>query len=654
MNFQYPTILIVVLLALPLILLLMVDGQRRLQKQLSNFISPRLLGALTQSFSRRLVWLRNIVILCTLVLLGIAAARPQWGIEEREIEGRGIDILFALDASNSMLAEDIVPNRIERTKLAIEDFIKTTVGDRFGIIAFAGNAFLQCPLTFDKNAFRLTLKTITPGIIPHRGTDIAAAIDEARSAFPKSDNAKILILMTDGEDLEESGIEAARDAAEDGLTIYTIGVGGSSGTRIPVVDRFNQRSFMLNDDGTPVITRLDEDTLKQIAQAAGGVYVPLGASGNGLERLYQERLATLPDQLREATVEQIPFERYAWFTVPALVLCTALFFIGNRRAGSARVAANIGVILFVLLSINPNQMYAVRPAYLGFKGLENEDWESAKEILSKIPEDSAETAYNSYNLAIARYQTRDFVGAVTAFETSLKTSNLELLADSFYNLGLTHMSLALGVDASSFNLLSINTALRESFEAAYEALTFGEQALLEIPLRKQAWTQAEGVLKTMRSIDEEMAETSQPARNRHSILLAAENAWINAQELEPEAEDISTNLEALQQHLEVSTDAWQELSQHEEMLPQIEDALEVMINELKRPTDAVIQAEELADELVADNDYLHAVELLEEIAKNDPTAEIYKQKQTRLREIVDILVPPIIEPSVPQPQITNP
>ncbi|MGB0371702.1 MAG: VWA domain-containing protein [Opitutales bacterium] len=657
MIFQNPIVIAIMAIALPIIVVLMIDGQRRLQKQLSTFISPRLLGNLTNSFSKRLVWTRNIFILLTLLFLSIGAARPQWGSEEREIEGRGIDIIFALDASNSMRAEDIVPNRLERSKLAIRDFIKTTVGDRVGIIAFAGDAFLQCPLTFDMNAFRLTLKSIKPGIIPQRGTDIAAAIDEAREAFPEGENAKILILMTDGEDLEESGIEAARDALEAGITIYTIGVGGASGARIPVIDRFGDRSYMVNPDGTPVITRLDEQTLTQIAQASGGIYVPLGVSGNGLQLLYEERLASLPDQLREATVEEIPYERYAWFVAPGLALLTAVFFIGNRRTGSPALSSKAAsfVLGAMLLwgTFTPHHGHAIRDAYTGYSKLQNEDWTGAIDILSQMPEIGPEAPYNAYNLAVARYHAGDFAGAIAAFQAALNTSDTELQGDAFYNLGLARVSRAVGVNVENFDLPAINETLRQSFEAAFEALKFGEEALLEIPLRKKAWTQSERVLKAMRQMDEQLLETSDPARDRRKLLRDAEVAWLNAQELTPDEEDIKNNLEALQNLLASSETEWNELARHQEMLPKIEEALDEMIYELKQPTQAVIQAEAIADKLVGQNSYFDAVSILEDIAKNDPTAEVYKEKQKRLNEIVNILAPPPTQ-APPTSEFNNP
>ncbi|MEM7674092.1 MAG: VWA domain-containing protein [Verrucomicrobiota bacterium] len=656
MIFQNPIIIAVLAILLPIILLLMIDGQRRLQKQLSIFISPRLLGRLAHSFSRRLVWVRNILVLLSILLLGVGAARPQWGSEMREIEGRGIDIIFALDASNSMLAEDIIPNRIERSKLAIRDFIKTTVGDQIGIIAFAGDAFLQCPPTFDMNAFRMTLKSIVPGIIPHRGTDIAAAIDEAKSAFPEGENAKILILMTDGEDLEESGIEAAREAAEAGIVIYTVGVGGATGSRIPVTDRFGSRNFMVNPDGTPVITRLDEKTLVEIAQAAGGLYVPLGASGNGLEILYEQRLASLPDQLREATVEEIPFERYAWFVIPGFILLTAIFFVGNRRAGMQGIsgsAATFALGFLILASLTPKTSLALRDSYEGYSKLKSEDWVGAIEILTKLPELGPEAAYNAYNLGVARYQAGDYAGAITSFQAALSTSDLDLQADAFYNLGMARISRAIGVDASEFDLNAINEALRQSFEASYEALKFGEDALLEIPLRRKAWTQCEQVLRQMLRLDERLVDTSDPARDQRKLLLDAELSWLNAEELTPDEIDIQKNLGALQNLLTASELDWEELARHQEMLPQIENALEDMIYELKKPTQAVIQAEAIADKLVTNNEYFDAVDILEEIAKNDPTADIYKRKQNRLREIVNILAPPPTQ-TPPNSEFGNP
>jgi len=271
---------------IPVIILLMaslIAANRRARKQLvRRFASDRLVAQLLRSYSPTRIKFKNLLLFLSFIALFIALARPIIGYEWQETRSKGIDILFALDASRSMLAEDIKPNRLERAKLAILDFVDQLEGDRVGLIAFAGEAFLQCPLTLDYNAFRQSLEAVDTNVISTGGTDIASAIDEADNAFQEDKNFKIIILITDGEDLEESGLRRARVAAEEGVIIYSVGVGTAEGEVIPIRDRWGRLDYLRDDAGEIVQTRLDADTLSAIAEATDGFYVPLGASGYGL------------------------------------------------------------------------------------------------------------------------------------------------------------------------------------------------------------------------------------------------------------------------------------------------------------------------------------------------------------------------------------
>ena len=214
--FAQPQFLLYGLLALVLAGLFFFATERRAWARLGDFAASGLLQRLVQSHSRRRLWIKNTLLLAVLLMVFISLARPQWGANWEKAETRGIDIMIALDTSRSMLAEDISPNRLERSKLAILDLLDEVKGDRIGLIAFAGNAFLQCPLTLDYQAFRQTLAAVDTETIPVGGTDVAAAIDEAEAYFEKSGNDRLLILITDGEDLEASGVQRAREAAAKG------------------------------------------------------------------------------------------------------------------------------------------------------------------------------------------------------------------------------------------------------------------------------------------------------------------------------------------------------------------------------------------------------------------------------------------------------
>jgi len=306
---------------LVLIGLLYVSHKRR-KFALSCFASKKLLGQLLESYSLTKQRIKYFLLLTGILLVCIALARPQWG-HEKESHSKGIDVIFAIDCSQSMLAQDIKPNRLSRAKLAIQDFIKTLEGSRLGLIAFAGNAFLQCPLTLDHGAFLQTLESINTETIPQGGTDIAAAIREAQVSFAQGKNFKTLILVTDGEDLEQEGLIESAKAGAKGIVIYTVGIGSSKGDLIPILSKDGGIEFLKDAEGKIVKTVLDEQTLTKIAEKAKGVYVPLGNKGEGFFTLYEHFLQKIPKQELSSHMEQIPIERFQYILALA-ILCLSL------------------------------------------------------------------------------------------------------------------------------------------------------------------------------------------------------------------------------------------------------------------------------------------------------------------------------------------
>ena len=209
----------------------------------------------------------------------------------QESERRGLDILFAIDTSRSMLTPDVKPDRLTRAKLAVEDLIDHLSGDGVGLVAFAGEAFLQAPVTTDYDAFRETLQSLDTHTIALGGTDIAAAIRLGVSTLAlRGDTQKVLVLLTDGEDLAGDALLAAQAAAKKGMIIFTEGVGTAAGELIPIPDGSGGTQFVKDPAGNFVKSRLDSDMLTQIAAATGGVYTPLGPQGQGVVKLYHEKL----------------------------------------------------------------------------------------------------------------------------------------------------------------------------------------------------------------------------------------------------------------------------------------------------------------------------------------------------------------------------
>lgn len=324
-----------ILLALPAAVLfawMAWAGARRSRQRLARFAMSSLLARLTPAYSPTRHNLKTILAGLALLAILAALARPQWGHFWEETEAIGIDILIAIDTSRSMLAEDIRPNRLERAKLAVLDLLDQLEGDRVGIIAFAGTAFLQSPLTLDYEALRGTLRSVDTATIPVPGTNLAAAIAEARQAFGKEKAHKILVVLTDGEDLEAAGIAAARQAAEeDGLRIFTVGVGGTQGELVPIRTSRGEVEFLRDASGNFVRSALDERTLETVARASNGFYAHLGTTGEGLRRVYTEGLADIPRETLEGRLRRIPIERYQWPAAFALFLLFLEPLISTRR-----------------------------------------------------------------------------------------------------------------------------------------------------------------------------------------------------------------------------------------------------------------------------------------------------------------------------------
>jgi Ca-activated chloride channel family protein len=301
---------------------------RRREKLMERFADKEMLSGITPTASIARKVLKMALTGSALLLCLYSLARPQWGFEWQEIKRNGLDMLIALDVSKSMLARDVKPNRLERSKLAVKDLVKKLNGDRTGLIAFAGTAFLQCPLTIDYNGFLLTLDDINTDTIPRPGTSISGAIREAVNTLKGPDKKfKILILITDGEELEGNAMNAASEAAQAGVRIYCVGVGTADGDLIPAVDERGERAYLADRAGQAVKTRLNEELLKRIAVATGGSYVHATQGDFGLTLLYDKVISRLERQEIETRMKKNYQERYQIFLglAVALLIIESLF-----------------------------------------------------------------------------------------------------------------------------------------------------------------------------------------------------------------------------------------------------------------------------------------------------------------------------------------
>src|SRR5438094_3779998 len=312
MKFANPQMIWLLLVTVPLLAWFLLWAWRRKQALIAQFVQARLLAQLTVGVSpwRQKIRLGLLVLAVACALL--ALARPQWGFDWEEAKRRGLDIVVGIDTSRSMLAEDVRPNRLARAKLAALDLMKVSKSDRLGLVAFAGDAFLQCPLTLDEQAFRQSLEALEVGIIPQGGTALTEAIEAALSAYKEvGDNFKILVLFTDGEDHDSGALGAAEKAAKAGLRIFTVGVGTPNGELLRVTDESGAASYIKDEQGNVVKSRLDETLLQKIAFATGGFYLPLRGA-NAVETLYEKGLGPLPKSESSARLVRNYHERYQW------------------------------------------------------------------------------------------------------------------------------------------------------------------------------------------------------------------------------------------------------------------------------------------------------------------------------------------------------
>ena len=408
-TFAQPLWLLAGLLCCAIVIIFFRRFDRKRESDLAQLVHPRFRSKLFAAASparrktKRLLWVAAIF------LLFVTLARPQYGSEFREVKRRGIDLLFALDTSQSMLADDLSPNRLERARLGIIDFVNRLEGDRIGLIPFAGSAYALCPLTLDYDAFLESLQSVRTNMIPHQGTDLASAIREAERLFKENkNNQKILVLITDGEDLQGDVLSTTLKASDDGMVIYTVGVGSPDGSSIPVQLNNGRRDVMRDAKGQEIRTALDEVTLKKVAESSKGLYVPLGRGAEGLNTIYQEKLRLVPKSDASQRLERIPLERYEWPLTFAILFLLLDFFLPDRSKKSRMEFAGVQNSAVFLMCC------------LGFS--------------ATMSEASTDTV-SYYNQGTDSYHRGEFAQAADALRASLKTPDTSIQQRAYYNLG---------------------------------------------------------------------------------------------------------------------------------------------------------------------------------------------------------------------------
>ena len=451
MQFEHPHLLWFALVLVPALIAFFWWTARVKQKLIGQFIAARLIDALTVGVSVGRQKTRVVLLIAAVVLAVLALARPQMGFSWEEARSRGLDIVVAIDTSRSMLATDVAPNRLRRAQLAALDLKRLARADRLGLVAFAGGAFLQCPLTLDDEVFRQSVDALDVNIIPQGGTALSEAIAAAKGAFKKdNDNHKVLVLFTDGEDHDGDALDAAKTAGKEGLRIFTVGVGTSGGELLRTVDVSGRSEFIKDADGNAVKSRLNEKLLQDMAQETGGFFMLLSGA-NTMNVLYERGLAPLPKGDLASQQIKRPHERYQWLLGIAIALLLAEVLLPERGKASSRskpqaagaVTASLAALLLFLAATEA--AHASTPAALKEYGSGN--FQSAQAefemLLLKKPGD----ARLHFNAGTAAFQSTNYTVALAHLNAALTNADVNLQQRAYYNIGNTLFRLGEASDA---------------------------------------------------------------------------------------------------------------------------------------------------------------------------------------------------------------
>ena len=459
------------------------------RRQLARVVSAPLLPQLTRSHSLARRKVKHFCLLVSVALIGVALARPQWGRLETPNQWLGDDMLFVLDCSRSMLATDTLPNRLQRAKYSILDFVRRQATGRVGLVGFAGTAFVQCPLTFDCDAFEETLANLDERSLPVGGTDVGRALQEASHAMEKKSLHKIIILLTDGEDLEKGGVKEATALAKDGITVYTIGVGTAAGAELRAAGENGQIDYVRGENGQVVRSRLDEETLRQIAKVTGGDYFPLGRIGEGLQKVQRAIEAKNATGFSGAAAQGV--ERFHVPIAIALTLLVTESLIGTRRREKAK-----RLMILPRQKIRTALAVALLICFAGLGGASQ-----TTNTASLPPPPAPASARDYYNAATKRLSAGQLIEAETMFEEALSQQNERIEPLALYNLGCTRFVIG-GEQLKKTAAASPVRARGERADlAGEEAIQSAEAALATANVQQMvaAYLRGKGVRKELRA-----------------------------------------------------------------------------------------------------------------------------------------------------------
>lgn len=431
-----PLYLLLILL-IPLMFIAYWLMRRWRKRRIARFGDPDLVSSLAPLVPRRKGWLKLTLLSLALLFFAIGMARPQLGAILKEKQVKGAEIMVVLDVSNSMLAEDYSPNRLERAKLAISKLVDELQGDRIGLIIFAGESFVQLPVTSDYVSAKIFLNSITTESVPVQGTAMGDAIRTAIKSFTsESENSRAIILITDGENHEDDPVSAAKDAVDMGARVFCIGVGSPEGKPIPM-----DGGLLKDNDGNIVVTRLDEKTLRDVASAGRGLYVRAGNTEFGLNPVIDEIRSLDAKDFQSVVFEEYD-EQYMYFLAIALIFMLIEFMISdtrNRRSLFGRGKGMAAVLILMLASPVMLQAQSDRSEVrAGNREFKKGEFREAELDYKRALEEDSTSVTAKYNLGNALYKTESYSEAelyLKGLGDSLKSVSASKASDCFHNSG---------------------------------------------------------------------------------------------------------------------------------------------------------------------------------------------------------------------------
>ncbi|MBP3247863.1 MAG: VWA domain-containing protein [Prevotella sp.] len=461
-RFADPTYLYL-LAVIPVLAIIRFLTYRNQKKRLRKFGDPKLLRSLMPDVSRFRPAVKFWILQGALALLVVMLARPQFGTKISNEQRTGIETIIAMDISNSMLAEDITPSRLDRSKMMVENLVDHFTNDKIGLLVFAGDAFVQLPITSDYVSAKMFLSSIDPSMMATQGTDIARAIDMATHSFTQEEGiGKAIIVITDGEDHEGGALESAKAAKDAGMRVYVLGVGSTQGAPIPIP---GTGDYMKDNTGNTVMSALNEDMCRQVAQAGGGAYIHVENNSAAQDQLDNE-LSKLAKKETTSTVYSEFDEQFQAVAILALLLLILEICIFDRRnpllkrlslfGSKKKAAATVALLLVAITASAQTDRQYIRE---GNKQFRVGQYDKAEVSYRKAVEKNPKNPQAAYNLGNALMAQKKDSSAVQQFEqaTRIETNPLRKAA-AYHNMGVicqTHKMYGEAIEAYK-NALRLN------------------------------------------------------------------------------------------------------------------------------------------------------------------------------------------------------